>query len=292
MSYFSPALFRASRKIWLARFILSWSAWVAEVPRNGDCVCPEVYVLPLKPAALAPPDAGINEQAKQDAPFQRFICKSAKNALNLINGVFNLLDYESCLEQLKTEAKTDRTALSYAFRPLTKNGYVSKRKDGCVSILAKGRELFPGLEPLVSAGGGEAERKRVMAVSRLAMWMEEHGFPLLGELPNGPGIFFIPSACWRKITPGILSMTRFVGMLVGCQQRLAVYDIGDGHTLTIGEPLPSIKRLTEAVEEHWKAMIHAAIEEAARQGRLPYFEKAFVQIEIVTPRGSNMPDVA
>lgn len=29
--------------------------------------------------------------------------------------------------------------------------------------------------------------------------------------------------------------------------------------LTIREPLPSMKRLTEAVEEHWKAMIHEAI---------------------------------
>ena len=57
--------------------------------------------------------------------------------------------------------------------------------------------------------------------------------------------------------------------------------------LAIWEPLPSMKRLTEAIEEHWKAMIHAAIGEAARQGQLPYFEKAFVQIEIVTPRGSS-----
>ena len=143
--------------------------------------------------------------------------------------LFNLLDYESCLEVLKTEAKTDRTALSYAFRPLTKNGYISKRKDSSVSILAKGRELFPELEPLISVGGGEAERKRVMAVSRMAMWMDKQGFPSLGELPEGPGIFFIPSACWRKIAPGILSTTRFVGMLVGCQKKLAVYDIGDGH---------------------------------------------------------------
>lgn len=58
-------------------------------------------------------------------------------------------------------------------------------------------------------------------------------------------------------------------------------------TLIIQEPLPSIKRLTEAIEEHWKAMIHVAIGEAAQQGPLPHFEKAFVQIEIVTPRGSN-----
>lgn len=58
-------------------------------------------------------------------------------------------------------------------------------------------------------------------------------------------------------------------------------------TLTVTEPLPSMKRLTEAVEEHWKAMIHAAIGEAAQQRPLPYFDKAMVEIEIITPRGSD-----
>ena len=58
-------------------------------------------------------------------------------------------------------------------------------------------------------------------------------------------------------------------------------------TLTITEPLPSMKRLTEAVEEHWKAMIHAAIGEAAQQRPLPYFDKAMVEIKIITPRGSD-----
>lgn len=58
-------------------------------------------------------------------------------------------------------------------------------------------------------------------------------------------------------------------------------------TLTIHEPLPSMKKLTEAIEEHWKASLHAAIGEAARQGPLPHFEKAFVEIEVVTPRGSD-----
>lgn len=60
-----------------------------------------------------------------------------------------------------------------------------------------------------------------------------------------------------------------------------------GVTLTIYEPLPSMKRLTEALEEHWKEMIHAAISEAAQQEPLPHFEKAFVEIEIITPRGTN-----
>ncbi|USF27024.1 hypothetical protein N510_001958 [Firmicutes bacterium ASF500] len=58
-------------------------------------------------------------------------------------------------------------------------------------------------------------------------------------------------------------------------------------TLTITEPLPSMKKLTEAVEEHWKAMLHAAIAEAAQQEPLPYFGRAMVEIEIITPRGSN-----
>jgi len=66
----------------------------------------------------------------------------------------------------------------------------------------------------------------------------------------------------------------------GCQAN-------DVLTLTLREPLPAMKRLTEAIEEHWKDMIHSAIRQAAQQDPLPYFEKAFVEIEIVTPKGSN-----
>ena len=58
-------------------------------------------------------------------------------------------------------------------------------------------------------------------------------------------------------------------------------------TLTIAEALPSMKRLTEALEEHWKTMLHAAIAEAAQQKPLLYFDKAMVEIEIITPRGSD-----
>jgi len=57
-------------------------------------------------------------------------------------------------------------------------------------------------------------------------------------------------------------------------------------TLAIYEPLPPMKRLTEAVEEHWKSMLHVAISDAALQGTLPHFEKAMVEIEITTPRGT------
>lgn len=67
--------------------------------------------------------------------------------------------------------------------------------------------------------------------------------------------------------------------------------VGGIVTLTISEPLPAMKRLTEAVEEHWKAMLHAAISQAAQMGPLPRFEKAFVAIKIATPRGTDNAQV-
>ena len=56
--------------------------------------------------------------------------------------------------------------------------------------------------------------------------------------------------------------------------------------LLIPEPLPGLKELTAAVEEHWVRMIHEAISQQAQTG-IPYFEKAFVLIHIHTPRGTN-----
>jgi len=139
-----------------------------------------------------------------------------------------MTDYLDCLEILGGTEGGDRVKLSYTFRPLTKNGYLAKRKDGSVTVLAKGRALFPEKKPLISAGGGAAERQRLMAVSRVAALMERNGVPAVVEGPEAPQPQFIPSACWRRIAPGILSTTRFVGILTAYGRRLAVYDIGDG----------------------------------------------------------------
>lgn len=152
------------------------------------------------------------------------------NQLKLIRHLarFNLLDYASCLHMLDTAGTGNQVALSYAFRPLTKNNYLVKRKDGSVAILAKGRALFPDAKPLISTGGGVQSVQRVIEVSRMAALMEEHGIPAVVEVPNSPEPVFIPSPCWRNIAPGILSTTRFDGMLLSGEERLAVYDIGDG----------------------------------------------------------------
>ena len=71
------------------------------------------------------------------------------------------------------------------------------------------------------------------------------------------------------------------------QQRASGRNVGENFSLTIQEPLPAMKRLTESMEEHWKAMLHEGISKAASQEALPFFEKAFVVIRIVTPRGSD-----
>ena len=75
------------------------------------------------------------------------------------------------------------------------------------------------------------------------------------------------------------------------QQQSSGDNTGSAVTLTIQEALPAMKRLTEALEEHWKEMIHAAIADTARQEPLPYFDKAFVEIEIITSKGSNNTQV-
>ena len=63
--------------------------------------------------------------------------------------------------------------------------------------------------------------------------------------------------------------------------------ISDAVVLTIAEPLPSMKELTSAVQEHWVNLIHTAIDKASWEPELPFFEKAFVWIEVTTPRGTN-----
>jgi hypothetical protein len=65
------------------------------------------------------------------------------------------------------------------------------------------------------------------------------------------------------------------------------YATTDSVTLTIAEPLPPLKEMTIAVQEHWLELINTAIAKAARGHRLPHFEKAFVQIAVTTPRGTN-----
>ena len=157
--------------------------------------------------------------------------KLHENQLNLILHLIrlNIMTYEDCLKLLDTENTGDMIAMSYVFRPLTKNGYVVKGKDGVVAVLQKGRDLFPEECPLISVASRGKSRLRVLHVSRVCMWMEKNGIPLSGELLDTEEPYFIPSARWRDIAKGILSTTRFAGVLLAYGKRYAVYDIGDGN---------------------------------------------------------------
>ena len=156
--------------------------------------------------------------------------KLHKNQLALIRHLIllNIMAYADCLTYLDTENTGDRIAMSYAFRPLTKNGYLAKSRDGIVTVLQKGRELFPEEKPLISVATHGQGRNRVLQVSRVCMWMEKCGIPIRDRLPDTGEPVFIPSACWRKIARGILSTTRFAGVLAAHGKLYAVYDIGDG----------------------------------------------------------------
>lgn len=153
-----------------------------------------------------------------------------ENQLRLIRHLvrFGRLDYPSCLKILDWGDGKDSTTLSYAFRPLTKYDYLSKDREGVVTVQAKGKRLFPNERPLVTLSGNGADRRRSISVSRTAALLEYHGIPAYSQIVDTQEPYFIPSARWRKISPGILSTTRFVGMLMMDSRRLAVYDIGDG----------------------------------------------------------------
>jgi hypothetical protein len=156
--------------------------------------------------------------------------KLHQNQLDLILHLIHMtiMRYEDCLRMLDTENAGDMIAMSYVFRPLTKNCYLAKNKDGIVTVLKKGRELFPDEGPLISTATRGKARDRVLQVSKVCMWMEQNDVPISGELLDTEDPYFIPSACWRNIGKGILSTTRFMGMLLAYDKKYAVYDIGDG----------------------------------------------------------------
>lgn len=153
-----------------------------------------------------------------------------KNQLILIRHLirYNVLDYDSCLELLDLENTGDKITMSYMFRPLTKYNYISKNKNGYVTVLKKGRALFPKEHRYITDGSSEQTKQRVIQVSRIVACMEKLGIRNSDKLLNNTDIYFIPSACWRNIATGILSTTRFVGMLIAYNKKYAVYDIGDG----------------------------------------------------------------
>jgi len=183
----------------------------------------------MKPASRAA-CGGFESRPYIARTYMEDVMKLKEKQLNLLRHLarFEILDYLSCLRILDTEKTNDRKALSYDFRPLTKHKYARKHKDDNIVILAKGRALFPDLEPLVTLGGGAAGRERVNTVSRVAMFLGEQGVGSFKHPDRTESWCFIPSACWRNIREGILSTTRFAGILFIGPHRLAVYDIGGG----------------------------------------------------------------
>ena len=88
----------------------------------------------------------------------------------------------------------------------------------------------------------------------------------------------------------IYDMKQYNGLIANDSQKQEIKSNKQVVTLIIPEPLPGLKELTTAVEEHWVTMIHEAIEQESRTG-IPKFQKAMVMIEVTTPRGTDNPRV-
>ena len=94
----------------------------------------------------------------------------------------------------------------------------------------------------------------------------------------------------RQIIGVIYDMKQYNGLIANDSPKQAINSNKQVVTLIIPEPLPGMKELTSAVEEHWITMIHDAIEKESRTG-IPKFQKAMVMIEISVPRGTDNPKV-
>ena len=90
--------------------------------------------------------------------------------------------------------------------------------------------------------------------------------------------------------------TKLRSQLIGiiCERGFEVWStVGQSHvssgvvTLKIDEPLPPQKELTASMQEYWLELIHAAIAKSSSTQKPPYFNKAFVLIEIITPKYSD-----
>ena len=97
-----------------------------------------------------------------------------------------------------------------------------------------------------------------------------------------------------RLQSQLLSVIYDIETFGGSTERIAnAYSGGKNKdsmvTLTITEPLPSMKRLTEAVEEHWKAMIHAAIGEAAQQRPHPILTRRWLRSRSSLPEETTTP---
>ena len=86
------------------------------------------------------------------------------------------------------------------------------------------------LGDIVLIGAFRNELQKLLTANQIAQMLQHQ--MLDPVLPDGPlgtvEPVFIPSACWRKIARGILSTTRFAGVLAAHGKLYAVYDIGDG----------------------------------------------------------------
>lgn len=158
-----------------------------------------------------------------------------QNALLFHLSEYQVANKDTCYIVMRYMPNEYRKA-SYALRPLMRYDYITQRADGLYSITHKGRKVIDlhGQKCIVSCGGDIDSRRRVAYISKTAALLSIFGvwtidsLSMIRMLPKNT-CGFIPSPNWRKIRNGIISTTRFAGILLTKDMRLVVYHIGDGN---------------------------------------------------------------
>ena len=106
----------------------------------------------------------------------------------------------------------------YKLRPLIRNKYISHHDD-MYRLLKKGFEQTAHIQPLVTISGNAKVIERALHTSYIAALYAKMGIDSSGVFM---GNTFISFNKWREIRDGIISTTRFHGMLIHNHVRLAV----------------------------------------------------------------------
>lgn len=148
------------------------------------------------------------------------MCMLKLNQLSLLHHLkqYSLATVDTC------QLLTDKNSLS----TLLRLKYVSKNET-YITLLKKGNDFVDKTIPLVVVGGNTKAKEKAARTSGVAALFSKHGIPSLGCMPPKDGNFFVPSNIWRRMRTAIISTSRFDGILQYNHERLAVYDIGNGH---------------------------------------------------------------
>ena len=105
--------------------------------------------------------------------------------------------------------------------------YVS-RNEQFITLLKKSMDLTENVTPFPIVKGNDAAKLKAAKTSNIIALFESGDIPVIDRLPLEGEDAFIPSNIWRRFRTCIISTSRFLGILSYKNNKIVVFDIGDG----------------------------------------------------------------